>query len=215
MTVRGLVAGNWFRQINFEGLQQSQTDKMLADQFQSSGYHNWVEPSSLRTQPERYHLYVSYACPFAHRVILMRALLGLEKVISMSMSVADPYLGGEQGWWFQTPTQASNYDSVTPDELYGASYLHTIYTKADATYTGRVTVPVLWDKKAEMLVSTDSADIMQMFNLAFEPGSSGTDLYPDSLHSEIDEMNRFVVENINLGVYRVGTADCQTAMNQP
>ncbi|MDX1481251.1 MAG: glutathione S-transferase family protein [Woeseiaceae bacterium] len=152
---------------------------------------------------DRYHLYVSLACPWAHRVLIMRALKGLEAFFPLS--VVDWYMG-ENGWTFR------ERDGVVPDPLYAADYLYEIYQKADPNFTGRVTVPVVWDKKNETIVNNESAEIIRMLNSAFdEAGALPGDYYPEELRSEIDDVNDRVYHTLNNGVYKCGFATRQKA----
>lgn len=151
----------------------------------------------------RYHLYVSYACPWAHRTLIFRALKGLEEHISIS--VVNPLML-EHGWTFEPA------EGVIPDPVNSADYLHQIYTLARSDYTGRVTVPVLWDTETATIVNNESAEIIRMLNREFDAiGASGPDFCPPDLESEIDTLNDFVYTNINNGVYRAGFATTQEA----
>lgn len=156
---------------------------------------------------DRYHLYISLACPWAHRTLIFRKLKGLEDAISLS--IVDPYMG-ENGWEF-----GSSPDTIA-DSVNGATKLHEIYTHADATYTGRVTVPVLWDRALETIVSNESSEIIRMFNTEFDSISErpDSDYYPETLRTRIDEMNAFVYPSINNGVYRCGFATTQSAYEE-
>ncbi|WP_378949274.1 glutathione S-transferase family protein [Mesorhizobium sp. ANAO-SY3R2] len=159
-----------------------------------------------KAEPGRYHLYVSLACPWAHRTLIFRALKKLEDIISVS--VVHHYMG-ENGWTFRTD------DGATGDTLYGLDYLHQIYTKADPTYSGRVTVPVLWDKKEKTIVSNESSEIIRMLNSAFDEwGDASLDFYPEALRAEIDATNALVYPSINNGVYRAGFATTQAAYEE-
>ncbi|WP_159587084.1 glutathione S-transferase family protein [Chelativorans xinjiangense] len=159
-----------------------------------------------KAEPGRYHLYISYACPWAHRTLIFRKLKKLEDVISFSVV---HHFMGENGWTFKTG------DGATGDRLYGLDFLHQIYTKADPHYSGRVTVPVLWDRKTETIVSNESAEIIRMLNSAFDEwGDASVDLYPAPLRAEIDAVNDLVYENINNGVYRAGFATTQEAYEE-
>ena len=151
----------------------------------------------------RYHLYVSLACPWAHRTLILRTLKGLEAMIGVS--VVDPFMGN-QGWSF----------GDAPDPVSGAEYLHQIYTKADRQYSGRVTVPVLWDLHQGTIVNNESAEIIRMFNSAFDGigARAGVDFYPEALRPEIDRINAFVYDNVNNGVYRCGFATTQEAYEE-
>ncbi len=159
-----------------------------------------------KAEPGRYHLYVSLACPWAHRTLIFRKLKKLEDVISVSVV---HHFMGEHGWTFLAE------DGATGDDLYGFDYLHQIYTKADPNYTGRVTVPVLWDKQTETIVSNESAEIIRMFNEAFDEwGDASLDFYPNALRSEIDAVNDRVYDAVNNGVYKSGFATTQDAYEE-
>lgn len=154
----------------------------------------------------RYHLFVSYACPWAHRTLIARALKGLEDLISVSVVGATML---EHGWTFDTD------DGSTSDPLYGSDFLHQIYTRADKTYSGRVTVPVLWDTKTETIVSNESSDIIRMFNTAFdELGAAPGHFYPDDKRDDIDALNDRIYDTINNGVYKAGFATSQDAYEE-
>jgi glutathionyl-hydroquinone reductase len=157
--------------------------------------------SGWRAEPGRYHLYVSLACPWAHRTLIFRKLKGLEKIISLS--VVDPVMS-EQGWTF------TDDDGCLPDSVNGARYLHQVYTHAQPDYSGRVTVPVLWDKQKQTIVNNESSEIIRMFNTEFNAFTGvKTDYYPATLRQEIDAINAFVYERINNGVYKAGFAGSQ------
>lgn len=180
-----------------------------------SQFRNWVTADGsagptgeggFKAEQGRYHLYVSYACPWAHRTLIFRALKKLEDVISVS--VVD-YLMAEEGWTFYGTTGS------TGDDLYGSKRLYEIYTRADPNYSGRVTVPVLWDKQRQTIVSNESSEIIRMLNTAFnEFGDASLDFYPDALAAEIDALNDFIYPNINNGVYRAGFATSQDAYEE-
>jgi putative glutathione S-transferase len=151
----------------------------------------------------RYHLYVSYACPWAHRTLIFRALKGLEEQISIS--VVNPLMLSN-GWTFAAG------DGVIPDRVGNADYLHQVYTRAKPDYTGRVTVPVLWDTERATIVNNESAEIIRMLDHEFdEVGATGPDFCPPELEDEIDTVNDLVYTNINNGVYRAGFATTQEA----
>jgi len=155
----------------------------------------------------RYHLYVSYACPWAHRTLILRKLEGLEEAISLS--VVDPFMG-EDGWWFGTESEGA-----TPDHVNGKRFLHEVYTAADPKYTGRVTVPVLWDRERRTIVNNESAEIIRMLNAEFAGiAKSDVDYYPEPLRAEIDAVNEYVYPRINNGVYRCGFATTQDAYEE-
>ncbi|CAO3378352.1 glutathione S-transferase family protein [Azospirillum argentinense] len=167
-------------------------------------FRNWVRADgSTPFQPEagRYHLFVSLACPWAHRTLILRTLKGLEDAIGVT--VVDPLMR-EEGWTFPEP------DPVT-----GSTRLHEVYTKADPTYSGRVTVPVLWDRKTGTIVSNESAEIVRMLNREFDAfGDASLDFYPAELAEEIDRINAFVYDRVNNGVYKAGFATSQEKYEQ-
>lgn len=159
-----------------------------------------------KAEPNRYHLYVSLACPWAHRTIIYRKLKGLEGMISMS--VVNAFMGDE-GWTFAPG------EGVVADPILNAINVHEIYTAAQADYTGRVTVPILWDKKTNTIVSNESPEIIRMFNSAFDDvGALPGDFSPPVLLAEIDELNEFIYPTINNGVYRAGFATTQEAYEE-
>lgn len=151
----------------------------------------------------RYHLYVSLACPWAHRTLIFRALKGLDSLIDVSVV---SWLMGEHGWTFD------QQEGSTGDHLDALQYLHQRYTQDDPHYTGRVTVPVLWDKQEKRIVNNESAEIIRIFNTAFNELTGNTlDLYPEPLRTSIDALNERIYPAINNGVYRAGFATSQTA----
>lgn len=181
----------------------------------ASSFRNWITKdgsagitgkAGFKAEPNRYHLYVSLACPWAHRAIIYRQLKELNAMIPMS--VVNAYMG-DNGWNFEAG------DGVVADPIFNAQFLHQIYTQADPDYTGRVTVPVLWDKHKQTIVSNESADIIRMLNSAFDDvGAVKGDFYPQALRQQIDELNDFVYANINNGVYRAGFATTQEAYDE-
>jgi putative glutathione S-transferase len=169
-----------------------------------SSFRDWVKPGG-EYPPEagRYHLYVSLACPWAHRTLIMRALKGLEEMISVS--VVNWYMG-DDGWSFD------DGDGVVADPVFGARHLRDVYAAAMADYTGRVTVPVLLDKQTRKIVSNESSEIIRMFNSSFDGvGAKPGDYYPDALRAEIDAVNERVYDTFNNGVYKSGFATTQAA----
>lgn len=180
-----------------------------------SAFRNWVTKDGasgptgergFKAEANRYHLYVSLACPWAHRTLIFRAIKGLEEIISYS--TVHWYMA-EDGWTFKEE------EGVVSDTLNGANYLHQIYTKADPAYSGRVTVPVLWDKKTKTIVSNESSEIIRMFNSAFdEIGAKPGDFYPENLQAEIDELNDRIYSSVNNGVYKAGFATTQDAYEE-
>lgn len=173
-------------------------------------FRNWITADGeagptgtggFKAESGRYHLYISLACPWASRTLMMRKLKGLEDHISLS--VVHPLML-ENGWTFEEGP------GVIGDSILGSKYLYQVYLKADPNYTGRVTVPVLWDKKTNTIVNNESAEIMRMFNSAFnELTGNYDDYYPADLQADIDSMNDFVYPNINNGVYKAGFATDQ------
>ena len=182
---------------------------------EDAGFRNWVTvdgsagPSGqdgFPAEANRYHLYVSLACPWANRTTIFRQLKGLEDIISMS--VVHPFMG-DKGWTFAEST------GVVADPIINARYLYEVYTAAKPNYTGRVTVPVLWDKKTNTIVSNESAEIIRMFNSAFDDvGAIAADFLPSDAIIEIDEINAFVYDAINNGVYKAGFASTQAAYTE-
>lgn len=152
----------------------------------------------------RYHLYVSYACPWAHRTIIFRKLKGLEDTISLD--AVHPFMG-EMGWTFST-----DFEGATGDRVNGLERLADVYLKAVPDFTGRVTTPVLWDKERQTIVSNESSEIIRMLNAAFDDvGATGADYYPEELRNEIDSINEEIYGTVNNGVYRCGFATRQRA----
>ncbi len=183
------------------------------ERFEST-FRNWITADGsagpngsdgFPAEAGRYHLYVSYSCPWAHRTLIYRKLKGLENAVTVS--IADSEKNGE-GWTFREG------DSLIPDQINGATYLHQVYTKAEPGYSGRVTVPTLWDKSRATVVNNESSEIIRMFDHAFEDlGATGEDLYPQALRAEIDALNERIYATVNNGVYRAGFATSQTAYN--
>ena len=159
--------------------------------------------SGFKAEPGRYHLYVSHACPWAHRTMILRALRKLDDVISVS--VADPF-SSDEGWHF------SDGPGCIPDTVNGTRYLREIYKLAQDDYSGRVSVPVLWDKREKTIVNNESAEIIRMLNTAFNAWGDGEpDFYPAPLREEIDAINEPIYEHVNNGVYKTGFAQSQAA----
>lgn len=178
-------------------------------------FRNWITtdgskgPSGtagFKAEPNRYHLYVSLACPWAHRTLIFRTLKGLEEMIPIS--IVHWYMA-ENGWTFAPG------DGVVSDPISHAQYMHEIYTAADKNYSGRVTVPVLWDKKQNTIVSNESPEIIRMFNSAFDDiGAKKGDFYPAELRTQIDALNDRIYETVNNGVYKAGFATTQAAYDE-
>lgn len=184
-------------------------------QRQDAKFRNWITadgapgPSGeggFAAAAGRYHLYIGHACPWAHRTLIFRMLKGLEDKISLS--VVHWYMA-ENGWTF------ADGDGVIPDPIHGAQYMHQVYTAAVADFSGRVTIPVLWDKERATVVSNESSEIIRMFNSAFDGvGATAGDYYPTDLRAEIDRVNARVYETLNNGVYRCGFATTQEAYEE-
>jgi putative glutathione S-transferase len=180
-----------------------------------SSFRSWVTPDGapgpsgrggFAAEPGRYHLYVSLACPWAHRTLIMRELKGLTGAVTVSV-VHWRMLAN--GWTFEQGP------GTVPDTINGATYLHEVYTRADPRYTGRVTVPVLWDRETGTIVSNESAEILRMFNSAFDSaGATPGDHYPEALRAGIDAVNARVYRTVNNGVYRAGFATRQEAYEE-
>ena len=177
-------------------------------------FRNWITPDgknppsgeAFKAEAGRYHLYVSYACPWAHRTLIFRKLKGLEDMVGLS--VVNHFMGG-QGWTFHEG------DGVIPDPVMDAEFLHQLYTAADPNFSGRVTVPMLWDKKTGTIVSNESSEIIRMFNSAFDHlGATPGDFYPEALRAEIDAVNERVYHTLNNGVYKCGFATTQEAYEE-
>ncbi len=173
-----------------------------------SPFRDWVSAASQSFPPasKRYHLYVSYACPWAHRTLVMRTLKGLEAVIDVS--VVHPVMP-EQSWIF------GDYPASTVDKIHGFDELQQLYKQAQAGFDGVVSVPVLYDTQAQTIVNNESAEIMRMFNSAFDDyASNAFDYYPKALRGEIDAINQDIYDHVNDGVYKVGFATEQDAYEQ-
>jgi len=182
---------------------------------QDAGFRDWVTadggpgPDGQQGWPAakgRYHLYVSYACPWAHRTLIVRALKGLEEMIGVS--VVDPVML-EQGWTFETERGG------TGDPLHGADFLWQLYARARDGYTGKVTVPVLWDRERETIVSNESAEIIRMLTQAWDGlGAKPGDFYPAEHRAAIDAINTDIYDRVNNGVYKAGFATTQSAYEE-
>ncbi|MBF24694.1 glutathione S-transferase family protein [Neopusillimonas maritima] len=178
-------------------------------------FRNWVTADGaagptgeggFKAEPGRYHLYVSLACPWAHRTLIFRKLKGLENMIDISIV---HFFMGRQGWSFEPG------EGVVPDTVNHCDYVHQLYTLTQPDYTGRVTIPILWDKERKVIVSNESSEIIRMFNSAFDDiGAKEGDYYPVDLHQEINAVNELVYNSVNNGVYRSGFATTQDAYDE-
>ena len=207
-----LVNGIWKE--NWQPVQNEDEDGRFIRQ--TSSFRHWVTPDGsagitgkggFKAEKGRYHLYVAYICPWACRTLMALTLKHLTDVISVS--VVNPKLT-DQGWQF------GGFDGADEDPLHHARYMHQIYTHADSTFTGRATVPVLWDKHTDQMVNNESADILRMLNTAFSDvvEDNGPDLYPDDLAEDIDTLNEHIYTRLNNGVYQAGFATTQKAYEE-
>lgn len=199
MLIKGELVNNWLDKEMDEG----EFKRM------ESTYRSWVTrdgsagstgTGGFKAETDRYHLYVSDACPWAHRTVIFRKLKKLENIIGLSTVEADML---DQGWTF---AEQGKYK----DSLHGFKFAHQIYTTANKEFTGQITVPILWDKKLNTIVNNESSEIIRMFNSAFDEFTDvKTDYYPEKLHAKIDEINQPIYDSINNGVYRCGFATSQ------
>ncbi|SDJ37632.1 glutathione S-transferase family protein [Aliiruegeria lutimaris] len=206
-----LIDGKWME--NWQPVQKADEKGRFIRQV--SGFRNWITTDGsdgptgeggFKAEAGRYRLYVALICPWASRTLIARKLKGLDEVIPVT--VVNPVLN-DQGWQF------GGYPGAEEDPHFGAKYLHEIYTRADDSYTGRATVPVLWDMKRNVMVSNESADILRMFDTAFEYlVPSDLRLYPDDLADEIDTLNPRIYDMLNNGVYKAGFASSQLAYDE-
>nr|WP_170107624.1 glutathione S-transferase family protein [Photobacterium lipolyticum] len=206
-----LVNGVWTE--NWQPVQAKDKDGRFIRQ--TSSFRNWITKDGqpgptgtggFKAEKDRYHLYVAYICPWASRTLMVRELKRLTNYITIS--VVNPVLT-DQSWQF------GGHPGSDLDTLNGHQYLHELYTAADSTFTGRATVPVLWDKVNKVVVNNESADIIRMLNTAFDDLTGSTlDLYPDEFATDIDALNKRVYENLNNGVYQAGFASSQLAYEE-
>lgn len=196
-----LIEGQWHDQwydTKSTGGKFERTEAQFRHWVTADGSPGPSGEGGFKAEPGRYHLYVSLACPWAHRTLIFRRLKGLEDAISVS--VVNPFMG-ENGWSFEPGP------GVIPDPHYNARFLHQIYTRDTPGYTGRVTVPILWDKQQQRIVNNESADIIRMLGRAFDDvGARAGDYYPYELHEEIDALNERIYNTVNNGVYKSGFA---------
>ena len=205
LLVNGQWQDKWYDTDSSDGKFEREAAQ-LRNWITSDGSAGETGEGGFKAEAGRYHLYVSLACPWAHRTLIFRTLKKLDELISVSVVSPDMLANG---WEFDQNNHS------TGDALFASDYLHQVYTKNNSNYSGRVTVPVLWDKKQNKIVSNESADIIRMFNSAFnEITGNKDDYYPESLRSEIDELNALVYPNINNGVYRTGFATTTHAYEQ-
>ncbi|MCA2010267.1 glutathione S-transferase C-terminal domain-containing protein [Cereibacter sphaeroides] len=206
-----LVNGKWTK--DWQPVQKADSKGRFVRQV--SSFRNWITPDGapgptgvggFKAESGRYRLYVAYICPWASRTLMARKLKGLEKMIDVT--VVNPVMT-DQGWAF------GGYPGADEDPLFGSRYMHEIYTRADDNFTGRATVPVLWDTHGDVMVSNESADILRMFDTAFEHlVPSELRLYPADIGAEIDTLNAEVYDQLNNGVYKAGFASSQAAYDE-
>ncbi len=205
-----LIDGRW----NERGANINKSDGRFVRS--KSQFRNWVTADGapgptgrggFKAEPDRYHLYISYACRWAHRTLIFRHLKGLTNAISLSVV---HWHMAEHGWTFAAG------DGVIPDSVNSARYLYEAYQQADPAYSGRITVPVLWDKRTDTIVSNESSEIIRMFNSAFDAAGTTNrdDYYPAALQEEIDAVNARVYDTVNNGVYKSGFARTQGAYDE-
>jgi len=202
-----LINGEWIdgelQQETGERGQFQRVDSEFRDRITADG------SSGFKAEPGRYHLYVAHGCPWAHRTLIYRALKKLEDVISVAYAV--PGLK-QQGWTFESDP---HFPDCTPDAVNGFRFLHQAYTATDAKYSGKVTVPTLWDTKTKRIINNESSEIIRMMNSEFDAiTGSTTDYYPPALRAEIDALNERVYQTVNNGVYRCGFARSQAAYDE-
>ncbi|PKG39056.1 glutathione S-transferase family protein [Psychromonas sp. Urea-02u-13] len=205
LLVNGLWQDQWYETKESKGAFQRE-EAQLRNWLTVDGSAGPTGEGGFKAEKDRYHLYVSLACPWAHRTLIFRELKGLQDIIPVSVVSTDM---SEFGWSFDQQTGS------TGDHLFALDFMHQLYTKNKTDYTGRVTVPVLWDKKLKRIVSNESSEIIRMFNSAFNAITDNhLDFYPEALRSKVDEINEWVYSDINNGVYRCGFATTQKAYEQ-
>ncbi len=205
-----LIDGEW-KDVWYDTQSTGGRFKRSQSQFRhwitTDGFRGPTGESGFKAERDRYHLYASYACPWAHRVLIYLALKGLDSFIDVSFV---HWFMGKNGWTFEQDKQ-----HIVCDKLFNFKFLHQVYTKALPSYTGRVTVPILWDKKRQQIVSNESSDIIRMLNTAFDNiGAKPGDYYPKENRNEIDALNERIYHSINNGVYKCGFATSQHAYDE-
>ncbi len=197
-----LVDGRWTRET-----QDTSSGRFVRPESRFRAHVTADGASGFKAEAGRYHLYVSYGCPWAHRAIIFRALKGLEGMVSMSIALPNDR---HDGWRYGT-----SFPGATSDEVNGFTWLHQAYSAADPHYTGKVTVPTLWDRASRTIVNNESSEIIRMLGSAFDGvGAAPGDYYPAHLAAEIDRINEVVYNGLNNGVYRTGFAASQAAYGE-
>lgn len=205
-----LVNGEWHDQwhdTNSTGGKFVRTDSKFRNWVTADGSAGPSGSEGFKAEAGRYHIYVSYSCPWAHRTLIYRALKGLEEIVGASMV---HWLNGENGWTFER-----DEEGIVRDKLYDSDLLYKLYLKADASFSGRVTIPVLWDAQRETIVSNESSEIIRMLNSAFDGlGAKSGDFYPREKRDDIDRLNDIIYDTVNNGVYKAGFAVTQDAYEE-
>jgi len=213
MLVNGKLVNDWLQRENDKG-EFKRMESSFRHWITADGSAGASGKAGFIAEPNRYHLYVSNACPWAHRTVIFRKLKQLENIIGLSVVEPDML---DQGWTFSNKgSEKSSENSAEKenyiDHLYAFKYMHEIYTKADKQFTGQITVPVLWDKKLKTIVNNESSEIIRILNSAFNDFTANKfDFYPEFLREKIDSINQPIYDNINNGVYRCGFATTQSA----
>lgn len=207
LSINGVLKDDWFEKSSDQG-EYVRKDSQFRHWITPDGSAGSTGEAGFKAEKDRYHLYVSYACPWAHRTLIFRKLKKLEEMISVS--VVHPYMDSK-GWSFE-----SDFEAATGDSLYHSKRMHDLYVKSQPDYSGVVTVPVIWDKKQQVIVNNESSEIIRMFNSAFnhlieDKEAAAIDFFPENLQDDIERINTFVYDNINNGVYRTGFASTQAA----
>lgn len=205
-----LIDGTWqdkWYDTSATGGRFKRTEAVFRHWITADGSAGPTGDAGFKAEAGRYHLFASYACPWVHRVLIYRALKGLESMIDVSFV---HWYMGENGWTFQPDD-----DGIVGDKLFGNDLMYQVYLQADDKFTGRVTVPVLWDKQSETIVSNESSEIIRMLNSAFDDiGALAGDYYPEEHRAEIDAINDRIYHSLNNGVYKSGFATTQDAYNE-
>jgi len=202
LMINGKLKDDWFEEQHDDG-EYIRKDSQFRNWITKEGNAGCSGEAGFKAEANRYHLYVSYACPWANRTLIFRQLKQLQDIISFSVVHPDM---GEAGWQF------ASFPGATVDHVNRCDFMHQVYTLAQPRYSGVVTVPVLWDKQRQVIVNNESSEIIRMFNHAFNDLTGNTDdYYPQALRHDIDAINERIYEHVNNGVYRAGFATTQAA----